>query len=140
AYAGIHAAADGEVIGAVEWVVRGGITSTTRLIAGYGEHGGVPGLFGFSVQYAPGKTVEELAQAGQLRNGQVSYALDDDLAQSLKLLGYTMRLVKSPGHGFHHTFAVLYDASGAMLHVLPADAANALSQTFQQRKNPYRLP
>lgn len=120
--------------------MRGGIATPTRLIEGYGEHGGIPGLFGFSVQYAPGKTIEELAKAGQLHNGQISYAMDDDLAQALKLLGYTMQLVKSPGHGFHHTFAVLYDASGAMLHVLPTDAANALSQAFQQRKNPHRLP
>lgn len=124
----------------MEWVVRGGIATPTRLIEGYGEHGGVPGLFGFSVQYGPGKTVEELARSGQLRNGQISYAMDDELVQSLKILSYTMRLVRSPGHGYHHTFAVLYDATGAMLHVLPADAANALSRTFQQRKNPYRLP
>jgi hypothetical protein len=51
-----------------------------------------------------------------------------------------MRLVKSPGHGYHHTFTVLYDASGALLRTLPQDAAVALSSTFRKRLNPYRVP
>ncbi|HEX6798355.1 MAG TPA: hypothetical protein VF116_11655 [Ktedonobacterales bacterium] len=124
----------------MEWVVRGGVATADRLGKGYGEHRRMKGTYGFSVQCAPGKTVEELAQAGRIRNGQLSFATVDDLRAALQPLGYAMRLVKSPGQGFHHTFAVLYDATGAMLRALPDDAAQTLQQVFRQRPNPYRLP
>jgi hypothetical protein len=124
----------------MEWVVRGGIATTDRLQKGYGEHRGMRGVFGFSVQYAPGKTVEELAQVGRIRNGQISFATVDDIRAALHPIGYAMRLVKCPGQGFHHTFAVVYDASGMMLQTLPDDAAQALQRVFRQRPNPYRLP
>ena len=52
------------------------------------------------------------------------------------MLGYIMKLVRSPGKGYHHTFAVLYDVSGILLQSLPQDAAITLSQTFRQRPNP----
>lgn len=126
----------------VEWVVRAGEAQVSSLIKGYARHRGVSGaLYGFSVQYAPGlgKTVEELAQAGQFPNGQISYALDGDLAAALAPLGYQIRLVASPGQGSHHTFAVLLDATGVMFQKLPQDAAIALSQTFRRRTNPYQV-
>lgn len=123
-----------------EWVVRAGVASAASLVKGYNQHRGVPGLFGFSVQYAPGKTVDELARAGNFPHPQISYAMEDALRAALRSLGYTMRLVKSPGQGYHHTFAVLYDATGSMLHVLPQDAAIALSKTFRQRPNPVQTP
>jgi hypothetical protein len=121
----------------MNWVVRGGLATPQSLMAGYKEHAAMPGLYGFSVQYAPGKSVVELAFAGQIRNGQISYASEDDLLASLQTLGYIMRLVRSPGHGFHHTFAVLYDNSGVMLTALPQTAADALSRVFRQQPNPY---
>lgn len=124
----------------MNWVVRAGVAGAQSLIAGYAQHRRVPGLFGFSVQYAPGKTVEELARAGQYPHAQISYATDDALLVTLQPLGYIMRLVQSPGMGYHHTFAVLYDATGTMVQVLPADAATALSGTFRQRPNPGRIP
>ena len=127
----------------MEWVVRAGIAQPQMLIDGYDLHSGAPGIYGFSVQYAPGatpsKTIDELAQAGQFSNGQISYAYDGDLAAALLPLGYGMSLIKTPGQGYHHTFMVLYDASGQMLTVLPADAAQAISATFQRMKNPYRV-
>lgn len=122
----------------MEWVVRAGVAGAQSLINGYAEHRRVPGLFGFSVQYAPGMTVEALALAGQFPHPRISYATEDALFAALQPLGYTMRLAKSPGVGYHHTFAVLYDATGAMLHVLPQDAADALSATFRHRQNPHR--
>jgi len=118
--------------------VRAGIASPISLVKGYNHHRGVPGLFGFSVQYAPGRSVEELALAGQFPHEQISYATDDALRLALQPLDYTMNLVRSPGRGYHHTFAVLYDVSGLLLQSLPQDAAVALSQTFRHRSNPYR--
>jgi hypothetical protein len=107
---------------------------------GYRQHLGVPGLAGCSVQYALGQSVDELAQAGHFKNRQISIATEDALAAALRPLGYAMRLVASPGRGFHHTLVVLYDASGTMLPRLPQDAADALSRTFQRRPNPYHVP
>lgn len=123
----------------VEWIVRAGEAQVKSLIAGYREHAAVSGLYGFSVQYASGKTVEELALAGQFPNGQISFAGDSELAATLAPLGYAMRLVRSPGRGYHHTFAVLYDASNVMLRTLPQDAAHALAATFRHMPNPHRF-
>jgi hypothetical protein len=100
----------------------------------------MPGLYGFSVQFAPGKTVDELAQAGRFPHPLISNATTDALAAALRLLGYSMRLVKSPGQGYYHTFAVLCDANGTMLQALPRDAALALGQTFRRRPYPYQVP
>lgn len=121
----------------MDWVVRGGLATAQSLMAGYKEHAARPGLFGFSVQYAPGKSIVELAFAGRIRNGQISYASDSDLLAALQTIGYSMRLVNSPGHGFHHTFAVLYDGRNTMLTTLPQDVADVLSHTFRQQPNPY---
>src|SRR5579884_1217939 len=109
-----------------EWVVRAGVATAQALTAGYAEHDEVPGLFGFSVQYAPGLTIEDLAQAGQFPHKQISFATDDSLAAALMPIGYRMSLVKSPGLGYHHDFVVLYDATGTIVRDLPPDAADAL--------------
>ena len=122
------------------WVVRAGIATPDSLQIGYTEHRAVTGLYGFSVQYAPGITLDALAQAGRFKNGQISYADVNNLAQVLGHLGYTIRLVPSPGHGHHHTFAVLYTANGSMLQSLPHVAAVALSITFQRMPNPHQMP
>ena len=121
----------------MNWVVRGGLATAQSLMAGYKEHAARPGLFGFSVQYAPGKSIVELAFAGRIRNDQISYAGDSNLLVALQTIGYSMRLVNSPGYGFHHTFAVLYDGNNTMLITLPQNAADALSRTFHQQPNPY---
>ena len=107
----------------MNWVVRAGEAKAIDLVKGYAEHRLVSGLFGFSVQYHPGASWQELAQAGQFPNAQVSIAYDDDLSAALQSLGYSMRLVPSPGTGYHHTFVVLYDASGTMLTQLPDPVA-----------------
>jgi hypothetical protein len=124
----------------VDWVVRGGLATPNMLIAGSREHAAVPGLYGFSVQYEPGRTIEELAQAGRIKNAQISVAPADALQAALLALGYQMQLVRSPGHGFHHTFVVLYDASGTMVQTLPRDAAEAISDSCQRQPNPNRSP
>ncbi|HEX6820299.1 MAG TPA: hypothetical protein VF120_18120 [Ktedonobacterales bacterium] len=122
----------------MEWVVRAGEARPEYLVSGYGPHRAVAGLYGLSVQYAPGKTVDELAHAGRFPNAQISYATDDSLASALQPLGRSMKLISSPGQGYHHTFAVVYDASGVMLTRLPLALAIVISQTFQRRSNPLR--
>ena len=125
---------------ASDWVVRAGAASADFLIRGYTEHTRARGVFGFSVQSAPGKTVAELAHVGQFPNRQVSYATVGALQAAVQTLGYQIRLIRTPGVGFHHTLTVLYDASGAMLQTLPRDAAIAISNTFQRIPNPFPYP
>jgi hypothetical protein len=70
----------------MEWVVRAGVAAAGSLIKGYRMHARVPGLYGLSVQYAPGKTVDELAQAGQYPHPMISYATTDALTAALRPL------------------------------------------------------
>lgn len=121
------------------WVVRAGEAKAVDLVKGYREHLGVPGLYGFSVQYQVGLPWQELARAGRYPNARVSIAEDDDLRAALRSLGYDLRLVPSPGAGYHHTFVVLYDATGAMLTQLPLPVAQQLHETFAQAPNPHRV-
>lgn len=121
------------------WVVRAGEARAVDLVKGYREHLGVPGLYGFSVQYQAGISWQDLARAGQYPNAQVSIADEEDLRVALRPLGYDFRLVASPGGGYHHTFVVLYDATGTMLTQLPLPVAEKLHQTFTQVTNPHRV-
>ena len=120
------------------WVVRAGEAKAVDLVKGYKEHLGVPGLYGFSVQYHAALPWQDLARAAQYPNAQVSIAQDNDLLAALQSIGYRMRLVTSPGAGYHHTFAVLYDVTGTMLTQLPIVAAQKLQGTFTQHPNPFR--
>ena len=116
------------------WVVRGGIATANQLQAGTGRHVGVatsPGLFGFSVQYQPGKTIEELAVAGRFRNAQISFSTAEELIAAGATAGYAISIVKSPGAGYHHTARVPLP--------LPADLAAALSRVFKQVPHPARV-
>jgi hypothetical protein len=121
------------------WVVRAGEAKAADLVSGYRQHLNVPGLYGFSVQYQTGVPWQELARAGQFPNAQVSIADDGDLRNTLQTLGYDLRLVQSPGVGYHHTFVVLYDAAGNMLTQLPLPVAQQLHDTFTQVPNPHRV-
>lgn len=121
------------------WVVRAGEAKAVDLVKGYREHLGVPGLYGFSVQYQAGLSWQELARVGQYPNARVSIADEDGLRAALQSLGYDLRLVSSPGGGYHHTFVVLYDATGIMLTQLPILVAEKLHQTFTQVMNPHRV-
>jgi hypothetical protein len=125
-----------------EVVLRAGTARASLLMSGYKHHKATrrPRIYGLSVQYAPGRAWQELAQAGQFKNGQVSIADEDDLRAALAPLGYALRLVPTPGQGFHHTLVVLYDTNGQTLTSLPANAASALAATFRQRPNPYPAP
>jgi hypothetical protein len=116
------------------WVVRGGVATPSQLQAGTARHRGVPdppGLYGFSVQYQPGKTVQELAVAGRFRNAQISVTTEAALVAAGVAAGYAVSIVKSPGSGYHHT--------GQVPFPLPLDLAVALSAVFTQQLNPVRF-
>jgi len=116
------------------WIVRGGVATPSQLQAGTTQHRGIPdppGLCGFSVQYQPGKTVKELAAAGRFRNAQISVTTEEELIAAGLAAGYPVKVVKSPGTGYHHTVQVPCP--------LPLDLAEALSATFIQMSNPARL-
>ena len=116
------------------WVVRGGVATPSQLRAGTARHRGTPdphGLFGFSVQYQPGKTIQELAAAGRFRNAHISVTTADELVAAGLSVGYAVSIVKSPGAGYHYTVQVPFP--------LPLDLAVALSAVFMQRPNPARF-
>ena len=116
------------------WVIRGGIATPSQLQAGTAKHRGVPepsDLYGFSVQYQPGKTIEELTVAGKFRNAQISVTIDVTLVAAGVSVGYPVHIVQSPGVGYHHTVQVPFP--------LPLDLAEALSAVFTQILNPARF-
>jgi len=125
---------------ASNWVVRAGLAKTERLQAGFQEHLGAPGVFGFSVQYEPGRTIEELAAAGRFPNGQISYAADTALSDAARNLGYDLALIKTPGRGFHYTLGLRASATSDIVQQLPDDVAQAFEAVFQQRDNPFIVP
>lgn len=104
------------------FVVRGGIATPEQLQKGVAEHRAVPGLTGFSVQSAPGKSIEELAAAGQFKNAQISITT----VQNLLKVG--VAIVPSPGGGYHNTAVT-------PLPLSPQQAAR-ISSIFQQMPNP----
>jgi hypothetical protein len=79
-----------------------------------------------------------LARAGQFRNTRISVEDEDVLQAAVAPLGYRLEFIRTPGAGFHHTCALIEVATGASLHALPANAASALSNAFQRRRNPYQ--
>ncbi len=110
------------------WVVRAGVATAQSLQRGSANHFGVPGLYGFSIQHQPGKTVHELAAAGHFPNLQISVTTTEQLIAAASRAGYTVRIVRSPGRGYHHTVEVP--------RPLPDNLAHALSAAFTQMPNP----
>ncbi|MBM3242357.1 hypothetical protein FJZ31_39330 [Candidatus Poribacteria bacterium] len=109
-------------------VFRGGIATPQQLQKGIAEHARVEGLTGFSVQSAHGKTINELAAAGQFRNKQISVTTVGELEDAGWSLGFNVRVIPSPGRGFHNTVTTP--------NPLPDDLAEALSEVFRQMPNP----
>ena len=114
------------------WIVRAGIVTAESIDSRSSEHLQFPGLYGFSVQYQPGKTISELAQAGQFPNAQISVTTVEQLVDAAALVGYTVKVVESPGRGFHHTVQ--------LPRPIPAGLAQALSDAFLSMPNSVRYP
>jgi RHS repeat-associated protein len=123
------------------WVVRGGVATAQQLQDGTGFHRAVLGLHGFSVQREPGKTIQELAAAGQFLNAQISVTTAEALSTAAATMGYTVDVVKSPGAGYHHTVAVPINQHVANNphEPMPPELATALNQVFTQMLNPARV-
>jgi hypothetical protein len=85
-------------------------------------------LFGFSVQSAPGISVDELARAGLFPHLQISVTTLDILQRH----GFDL-VFPTPGGGMYH-------ATVQILYPLPPDMASRLSGLFHQRRNPYPVP
>jgi len=100
------------------------------LLRGAMEHLGVPGLFGFSVQRQPGKTVVELALAGQFPHAQISVTTVEQLTVAGSMAGCAVGVVSSPGRGYHHTVVVP--------RPMPGELAVALGRSFVVQPNPAR--
>jgi hypothetical protein len=110
-------------------VVRGGVATSTRLQKGVAEHIQVPGLTGFSVQSAAGKTVGELARAGEVPHRRISVTTVGQIRAAGRTMGVDVDVVPSPGRGYHATVKTPLP--------LPDDLAEALSKIFVQQPNPH---
>jgi hypothetical protein len=86
-----------------QWVVRAGIAFWRDLQRAYRRNGRISG---FSVQYAPGLSWQELAKAGQFPHAKVGYADRDALVAAVAPLGYELRLIPTPGRGYHHELSL----------------------------------
>jgi hypothetical protein len=117
--------------GPANWLVRGGVATPQQLQNGTREHIQAPGIIGFSVQYQPGQTIEQLARAAQFPHALISVTTLERLMAAGASVGYNISIVKSPGRGFHHT--VIVPAP------LPEVLAQALSEAFEQGPNPFRV-
>jgi hypothetical protein len=113
-------------------VVRGGMATPDNLIIGTNEHLAQPGLIGFSVQYSPGKTVDELAKAGEWKNGQIAVTTIG------ALLAVGVAVVPSPGKGYH---ATAVSPTGMSLDPAVAATISAVFTTtvFTVVPNPHRV-
>lgn len=114
--------------GEPNWVVRAGVATPASLQGGSAQHMAQPDLYGFSVQYMPGRSVEELARAGRFPNAQISVTTVEQLVAAGAAAGYNIAVVPSPGQGFHATVKVP--------DPMPDDLAVALAGTFVGMPNP----
>ena len=120
--------------------MRGGESAVDSLIYAYGSVTSMPGHYGFSVQYQPGKTVDELAAVGQFPHGKISYATNVQLKSVAITLGYDIHFLPTynDGPGFHHDLEVVSLPSLKGVELLPGNLAEGFSLTFAIKPNPFR--
>lgn len=124
----------------LELVLRAGVPLEATLVIAYGPDPDYAGVYGLSVVFHPGYTVDQLAQVGHFRHGQISYGMVRQLRDALTHAGYTMLLIHTPTAALpdHHTLAIAQ--GGTLVQTLPSDAAQALGAAFTTIKNPHRQP
>jgi hypothetical protein len=107
------------------YAVRAGIATPVQIQKGVAEHIHSPGITGFSVQSAPGKTIEELAAAGLFPNPQISVTT----VCALNSVG--VPVVPTPGRGYHNTAVTPMPLSN--------EQAAVISAVFTTRPNPAQV-
>ncbi|MBN9064178.1 MAG: RHS repeat-associated core domain-containing protein, partial [Rhizobiales bacterium] len=110
----------------IRYVVRGGAGASKTFETGTAltQNG-----YGFSVQTAPGVSVQELAKGGRFPNAQISVSTVHLLQ---KIPGVVVRW-PTPGAGdYHGTVNIPYPP--------PAGIFNLISSQFQQQRNPFPVP
>jgi hypothetical protein len=110
-----------------QYVVRAGLVRPRDPIDGTTSHRDMPELTGFSVQSAPGVSVDELARGGLFRNRQISVATRQDL----QWYGFKL-FFPTPGRGLYH-------ATVQTPYPLTVEVAEQISRLFVQRSNPYMV-
>jgi RHS repeat-associated protein len=108
-----------------QYVVRAGLAKPDDLIKGTGPHRDIPGLTGFSVQHAPGVSIDELARGGRIPNLQISVTTVPILRQHGINVVYP-----TPGRGEHH-------ATVQTPYPLTPEQAALLSTLFVRQPNPH---
>jgi hypothetical protein len=108
-----------------QYIVRAGLARPATLIIGTAPHRLVAGLSGFSVQSAPGISIEELAQAGRFPHPWISVTT----VATMRRHGFEL-MFPTPGKGAYH-------ATVRAPCPLPVDSAMLLSSLFGRRRNPH---
>jgi RHS repeat-associated protein len=115
-------------------VVRGGVATAEQLIRGTkaldpARYNGISS--GFSVQSAPGKSVQELAKGGRFRNGQISVTTTRALFAAGLVVQYAVFVVPTASDTTENHCTVTVPSP------LPGVLAHALSAAFVPMPNPY---
>ena len=123
--AGDHARDAVETAAQLQYVVRAGIATPSQLRAGtrFSVNG-----FGFSIQTAPGVSVDELARGGQFPNRQISVTT----VQELRGAGVAVNF-PTPGAGAHHGTIIVPRPP-------PPRIFEKIASLFTQRPNPFPVP
>ena len=112
--------------GSYQYVVRAGMAAPENLEGGtkLTQNG-----YGFSVQTAPGVSIDELARGGRFPNNQISWTTVDTLQ---KIPGVTVNW-PTPGYGDYHGTVNLPNPP-------PPGIFNVISAQFNRMQNPYPTP
>lgn len=129
-----------------ELIIRGGDLTHSNapqfLMNGYTQYHNSPGVYGLSVVFHQGYTLDQLAKAATFPNGSISYSVIARIRAELAALGmgYDMVLWKTHSNTYadHHTLGIT--RNGQIETQLERIVANALINAFSVVPNPYKRP
>lgn len=123
----------------LDFVVRGGTPDAGRFTQRYTPVRGYPGVYGLSVTFHPGFTLDQLAWVAQQPHTQLHYATVAELRVALAPLGYDLVLVRTPSRANpDHCSLSVAPSGGGAVPTLPLDVAQALTGAFHVTLNPYQ--
>lgn len=110
------------------------------LMNGYTQYRNVPGVYGLSVVFHQGYTLDQLAMAAHFPNGSISYSVIASIRSELAALkmGYDMVMWKTPSNMYvdHHTLGIT--RNGQIETTLERAVADALIKAFLVVPNLYK--